>query len=539
MASSTSSSPTGSNTGKLFNDFPWPFDLAQLLELVLVDPFAQNLVNSAANRFFSLSPAGEIQIRRDEGGCWGLLPPAWRDYCEGIAEEKWDETLQDLSRGEREDFPPTMKDYFDRCRTLSLARTCSTVPVLSFPPAKTRDHGRRAPPSSEAKPAFEADFTTQKIKGINMKNAQKAGKSPKKEHEVEQLSSLVQDVMRDAAKPITHCIDVGSGRAHLSRALAAPPINLHVLAIDWSSSQKFGAERIDLIVSDAGVGPTLGSLTHEVSSLDCGGVNAALARWPPRNEGEDAQPALLVALHACGDLTPASLRAFIESDADSQRKGAKAIFVGCCYNMLTPSTFPLSLHFRSLLPSPLSVRSEPMTREHLRLTPQSPPTWHSTPSESTSFLKATLKIAYRARFETELFSAKVGDPTGRRVGRVSEVRSWEDYRKRAIERFDYGRTELREDQVPEVRIEGGEEGWRKALFLVRIWWTVRSWLGPPMETACVVDRFCFLCEGLRREWEETAAADDGHGEEEKRRVEMVNVFDQATGSLRNLAVVVR
>lgn len=53
-----------------------------------------------------------------------------------------------------------------------------------------------------------------------------------------------------------------------------------------------------------------------------------------------------------------------------------------------------------------------------------------------------------------------------------------------------------------------------------------------------------MCEGLRHEWEEGGGA-GGEGEEEegekekKRRVELVNVFDQATGSLRNLALVVR
>lgn len=48
----------------------------------------------------------------------------------------------------------------------------------------------------------------------------------------------------------------------------------------------------------------------------------------------------------------------------------------------------------------------------------------------------------------------------------------------------------------------------------------------------VLDRFCFMVEGMRKEWEETERG-------EKRTVELFNIFDQETGSLRNMAIVVQ
>jgi len=80
--------------------------------------------------------------------------------------------------------------------------------------------------------------------------------------------------------------------------------------------------------------------------------------------------------------------------------------------------------------------------------------------------------------------------------------------------------------------EQEEENWKEGLFLLRVWWTIRSWLGPPLESLVVLDRYLLLVEGLYRGVEGEAGA-------ERRKVEMVNIFDQATGSLRNIALVVR
>ncbi|GAA6017773.1 hypothetical protein JCM10207_000495 [Rhodosporidiobolus poonsookiae] len=518
----------------LFDDsYPWPFKVAELVRFTLQDTFTQQWATSAANNFFrAVRPSEESQpfvdVRREVQG-WAFMPKDWQEYFETTVQlEERDQVLEDLANGSRQDFPPSLTVYLDSCRSLSLDRTCTPTPVLSFPsPA--------APPDAPKRPWPTAQPHQPLVTGQNTKNALQAGQSPKKEHEVKQLSALVKDLLDEA--PLSHCVDVGSGRAHLSRALASPPLDLQVLAIDWSDSQKSGAEKLDEIRDKAQLAPVKGSLTHEVSSLDADGVTSVLARWPPPEFRPTTPPALLVALHACGDLTPDALKAFIRSNADegARRAGARAVCVGCCYNMQTPSLFPLSSFVKSL---PLAIPPA-MTRAHLRLTPQSPPTWHVDAASSAAWRASTLKIAYRARFEAEMEGAQLGADDERRVGRIPECKTWEEYRQRAIKKYDYGRTKITPEDVPPLRF-GAADGsqqeedarWETALFLLRVFWTIRCWLGPPLESLCVLDRFTFLCEGLRQEWE-----DEREGP--RRRVEVVNVFEQKTGSLRNLALVVR
>ncbi|GAA5917796.1 hypothetical protein JCM6882_004548 [Rhodosporidiobolus microsporus] len=581
---------------------PLPFPLPALLSFALSNPFTQSLTTSAANRFFvdshpppSPSPSSSagagpgarepfVQVREggeDVRGCWGLLPGEWREWFDAVSptEDGRMGVLKDLANGSREDFPPSLQAYLNSCRALSLDRSCSWDPVLSYPPrpSSSSPSSPAAPPpanepqereKAKAKGKGKAEGKRKKervqgVKGPNVKNALKAGQSDKKEHEVRQLSRLVQDLK--AESPLTHCIDVGSGRAHLSRALSCPPLNLHTLALDWSSSQAAGAAKLDAIRTKADLGPTEGSLTHEVESLDEEGVRSAMGRWPPPpaspREGEEVErppPALLVALHACGDLTPSSLRAFVRADVEDPSRrtgaGARAVFVGCCYNMMDPGGWPMSRLVGEACSSSLSSSSSSspapaplpprITLSHLRLTPQSPPTWHLSPSSTSSFLASTLKIAFRARLEAELAAAGVGAEDERRVGRVAECGSWGEYRRKGLSKYDYGREDLSEgEKVPELRFgarEGQEEEeWQRALWQLRVFWTLRSWLGPVMETLCVVDRFAFLCEGLRHEWEAEEGGQEEEKKQKKRRVEVVNVFDQATGSLRNLALVVR
>lgn len=458
------------------------------------------------------------------------------------------------------------------CRTLSLDRTCSDSPIVSFPPCD----GQNAPEPCTPAQKQPRSIPRPDVEGkINIKNALQAGKSPKKDHEVERFSSLgglEQESSPFASYMLMSTIDGSreaqggrtahalcgcwfrsralrparserlgnpdpfetSVQAHLSRSLAAPPLDLHVLAIDWSASQKSGAERLDEVLAKARLAPVKGSLTHEVCSLDAEGVADALRRWPPRQAESPVAPppppsppsSLLVALHACGDLTPDAIKAFISvNQAD-----AKAVFVGCCYNLQTPELFPLSNLIRDKFP-PSPTNSPPiMTRAHLRLTPQSPPTWHLSLASTAAWHASTLKLAFRARFEAELVAAvpQIGPPESHRIGRVSECKSWEAYRERAMRKMD---TVYSGDELPELEFEGGPEGWNTAMFLLRVFWTLRSWLGPPLESLCILDRFAFLCEGLE--------ACDGDEGSSPRRVEIVNLFEQATGSLRNMAIVVR
>ncbi|GAA5865541.1 hypothetical protein JCM1840_001437 [Sporobolomyces johnsonii] len=530
-------------------DFPFPIPLPQLLHFALVDPFTQSLANSACNTFFEPvlqsreARAGQgqrfVRVRKGERGCWDLLPEQWRAWFERIdRDDERDDVLKCLAQGERADFPPTLQAFLTSCRALSLDRTCSNTPLLSYPPQ--RPSFSSSPSLSPARPTSSLAERHEKVSaalGRKEKNAIKAGMSPKKEHEVVRFCGLVEEMRREE-KGGAYCVDVGSGRAHLSRALASPPLNLHVLALDWSSSQKSGAERLDLIRANAALSPTEGSLTHRVSRLDAQGVWEVLGEWPPVEAGEGREPPLLVALHACGDLTPDAIAAFIRFSRDRRSSPPRAVFVGCCYNLQTPSRFPLSLHVSSLL-STLPSRppaSPPFTLAHLRLTPQAPATWHLTPESTASFARSTRKLAFRARFEAELEAAGLGTTGERRVGRLPECPTWDEYRVKAVGKFDSGGEREGGHEVESLAFgedEGEGEAWETALFRLRVFWTLRSWMGPVLESLAVLDRWAGLVEGLFGEG-------DDEGQVSRRRVELVNLFDQGlSGSLRNLALVVR
>lgn len=149
------------------------------------------------------------------------------------------------------------------------------------------------------------------------------------------------------------------------------------------------------------------------------------------------------------------------------------------------------------------------------LSPHSPPTWHISPHSTVALSSSLAKLIYRARFNAEIqASTPLASTAKLRVGRIPDCVSYADYRARAIVKFG---------EVEEVELEGGEEAWEEAKWRLQLFWTVRSWVGPVVESLVVLDRWAFVAEGL----------------EEGRRVELVNLFEQATGSLRNLAIVVR
>lgn len=73
-----------------------------------------------------------------------------------------------------------------------------------------------------------------------------------------------------------------------------------------------------------------GSLTHEHSHLDEEGIREVLARWPGKSE----KPTLLLALHACGDLTVNAMMAYLRARRERPERDLRLTVVGCCYNLL-------------------------------------------------------------------------------------------------------------------------------------------------------------------------------------------------------------
>ncbi|KAK4705456.1 hypothetical protein P7C70_g752, partial [Phenoliferia sp. Uapishka_3] len=487
-----------------------PIDLITLSNFILADPVVQALAQSATNSFFApykLSSGGwRVGVREKEGHNWGALPREWREFFLAYPRSERQQLLTDLANGEsNSQYPPSLERHIQTCRALSLPRTQSDVPIISY---SLSDRAFLSSQTVSAPPEKERHKPT---------NKDGAGLGPKKWHEVVHFCRIVGTMMDGDDAP-THCLDVGSGRAHLSRKLAAAPLELHVLALDWSPSQLAGAEKLDI----SHKGRHKGSLTHRISSLDADGITEVLYSWPTEGAG-----ALLVALHACGDLTPDALKAFVRADGGDSRK-RKMVAVGCCYNLLSvdnATMFPLSRHLSSLPTPPLHF-----TRDHLLLTAQAPPTWHTTPTSISALSSSLHKLAYRSRFSAEVESLGPNLPQPK-CGRIGDSTSYTQYRQKALAKLG-----LKEEDVPRLRFGVGEDeerDWEDGCFQLQIYWTLKSLPGPAIESLFLLDRFAFLVEGLGKGDESNAESKDD------RRVELVNLFDQATGSLRNVALVVR
>lgn len=214
---------------------------------------------------------------------------------------------------------------------------------------------------------------------------------------------------------------------------------------------------------------------------------------------------------------------------------------------------------------PHSVAFRP--RPHFMLGTQTPLHWVSSEAEWQRAKKAMKKVAMRARLEAELSNAGVAslpeDEGGaqeqdgvvgdgkRDKGRIGRLRdsaytSFEVFRSKALERllpnfptstevprlplgmpscfgFVPGTSTILTEQVVEDMV------WSFLEFQMSFFWTIRAQMGPVIESLIVLDRFCFLVEEL----------DDEGRRDLSLSVELRNLFNQSTGSLRNLALVVR
>ncbi|KAH8913720.1 hypothetical protein BT69DRAFT_1358894 [Atractiella rhizophila] len=338
--------------------------------------------------------------------------------------------------------------------------------------------------------------------------------SPKKAHEVDRFIALAQTLLSNEPQ-ITSAIDIGAGRAHLSAALTREPLLLDVCAIEGSSSQVTGAEKL---VSNRlkykkkeEEEHKRGMLTLKTEVLDENGIRRILQEG--RAEKEEGR--LVCALHACGDLTVDTLRAFVSSG--SAERQDVLIAIGCCYNLTSSSNFPFH---------PCNV-SPTFTHNHLVLATQSPILWSSSTSSWESAKLSMRKLVYRARLQVELDASQGPSPSENRVGRLADscFLSYETFRSKALKKMH-----LNENDVARLEPQGEWEGFEKTFMF---FWTLRCLLGPVLESHIVLERFT----GLALLLQERLAVDENAGKE--LRLELWNLFDQVeSGSARNLAIAV-
>ncbi|KAH8927040.1 hypothetical protein BT69DRAFT_1278316 [Atractiella rhizophila] len=428
-----------------------------------------------------------------------MVPSEWERWYD-CRNSDVEGMLKNLSRGEvKPDAPASLKAFTTRCREFSLPRKPNGKPLLSW---EIDGKGIKATSSSHSISITSKTFT----------GGLPHGMSPKKAREVDRFTALAQMLLSNEPQ-IKSAIDIGAGRAHLSAALTREPLLLDVCAIEGSSSQVTGAEKLvsNRLKYKKEEEEKRGMLTLKTEVLNENGIRKILQEG--RAEKEEGR--LVCALHACGDLTVDTLRAFVSSG--SAERQDVLIAIGCCYNLTSSTNFPF--HPSNISPT--------FAHNHLVLATQSPILWASSTSSWEAAKLSMRKLVYRARLQVELDASQGPSPSENRVGRLADscFLSYEIFRSKALKKMH-----LNENDVARLEPQGDWEGFEKKFMF---FWSLRCLLGPVLESYIVLERYT----GLALLLQERLAVDENASRE--LRLELLNLFDQEeSGSARNLAIVV-
>ena len=231
------------------------------------------------------------------------------------------------------------------------------------------------------------------------------GMKPKKIHEVEQfvryINGLTADVENTYHHEITHVVDFGSGRNYLGRALASPPYNKNMIALESRRLNIKGARTMDITaklaekekimrnkkqyrkepqspdhdqnssqarvaqpnsisqapvsrnihgsVDQASPGESKGAIKYIESFIQNGDLTKVVheincTRKIPKDGIKKFDSQLMViSLHSCGNLLHHGLRSLMLNPS------VKVVaMVGCCYNLLTERLGPPTYKLPSL-----------------------------------------------------------------------------------------------------------------------------------------------------------------------------------------------
>lgn len=322
----------------------------------------------------------------------------------------------------------------------------------------------------------------------------------------------------------------------MSRALR-DDCNISVLAVDWSSVQEEGAARREKNAQRAkakgkkttdqdtspAVDAAAGRLSYKKTVITAESLVNIVDEWiiearhdsvPVTDDHENDTPVMLAALHACGSLTLDVLRAFVDQLRASQAKRsswrpAAGLVVGCCYNLLRQEDC-----------ASLTGRAVKLAESHLQLAAQMPLQWARSDAALEDASLAARKVAWRALLSS-IVSRSAGERpllSGRtrelkRLGRLSDTayRDWDGFLSIAQEKLGAAVAGVARDRVMEGRLE--------------VFHFLRCVLGPVVESFILLDR---------KQWLQQQLASLGMPWE----VRLVNLFDQGSGSARNVGIVV-
>ena len=353
------------------------------------------------------------------------------------------------------------------------------------------------------------------------------GMSPKKYHEITRMTDYIVHLahtrLSHFARTSIRIVDVGAGQGYLTRALHRY-FSSPTLALDGDHAQTHGSR-------------TRGSpdgIIHRTIHIIPTTLVQAIDDWIPSTltpSDPAPVPVLLVALHACGSLTPDLFRAVFNLPPNHPWVPAAVIAVGCCYNLMrTPDDFPLASANKSIPPLPPSA---------FHLAAQIPAHWSDSYKALAAAKFATQKVVWRAllgRIFSQLQpddssivpdkSATGSTPAMRKLGRLPDAAytSWPAFLVAASRRigtdFSAAAENYSQYHSLEARLENLHVG--------------RCLLGPVVESCIILDRLAWLDEMLTA----YSQRHDGGGWSGGYEAQAVNLFDQSTGSGRNIALVV-
>ncbi|CAE6538215.1 unnamed protein product [Rhizoctonia solani] len=385
-----------------------------------------------------------------------------------------------------------------------------------------------------------------------------AGMSPKKAHEVNRLSSLIDRIYSTSIRdPNRLIVDVGAGQGYLSHRLAQHP-GTHVLALDGDEGQTEGAtlrgqglshaerqrvrNREDHPTDDRDTNSRLvAPVTHRTLFITSDSLLHAVDEWIGSLDNPEAlpRPVLVTGLHACGSLTPAVLRCFIRlcthpNQVTCRKKKwapAALALVGCCYNLMrNADDFPLS---------ETTTRTDPhislnLTPNHLQLAAQCPAQWSRSKSEMERASLARRKIVWRAILARCIHESSSSSNTiPNRLGRLPDrvYADWGSFVQTACEKMKLPSTATEELLVGSSKSEGRSvlpSGAETLAFQLEVLHILRAIIGPVIESLIILDRTLYLAEQL-----------DSNNGSPTFTVRALNLFDQlSSGSARNVVLIV-
>ncbi|MCJ1310686.1 hypothetical protein MMC25_004352 [Agyrium rufum] len=175
-----------------------------------------------------------------------VLPRDWREWISG---HEIDDLLDLLLRENLDQFTPSRKE-------LNIVGDDGTLGERVYQPFSWRGN----PPLPDTLLEYVVIVRRHTlIRDFTKSNGEKAqpvarrvsvGMNEKKVHEVEKfaafLSELSLEIEAEGKGRITHFVDFGSGQNYLGRALASPPYDKQVVAIESQQSNIEGAKRMDI-----------------------------------------------------------------------------------------------------------------------------------------------------------------------------------------------------------------------------------------------------------------------------------------------------